>query len=118
MTPDELFADSPLGTAVFERVRACLGRLGPVDVQVSKRKVAFHRRRGFAYLMLPAATADEPEDEVVLSIALEWECDSPRFTEIVHPASSLWQHHLELRDVADLDEEVERWLQEAYEEAR
>lgn len=115
---DEFFAGSRLGSAVFERVQSVLTRLGPVDVRVSKSQVAFHRRRGFAYLWLPGAYLEHPGAEVVLSIALEWECDSPRFKEIAHPASRIWQHHLELRDVTDLDDEVERWLQEAYEEAR
>lgn len=118
MTPDEFLAGSPLATAVFDRMQTVLGRLGPVDVRVSKSQVAFHRRRGFAYLWLPGTYLRKPDAEVVLSIALEWECDSQRFKEVAHPAPRIWQHHLEIHDVADVDAEVERWLQEAYEEAR
>jgi hypothetical protein len=40
--------------------------------------------------------------------------ESPRFKEVVHPAPDIWMHHLEVRSLTDLDEEVAGWLREAF----
>jgi hypothetical protein len=55
-----------------------------------------------------------PQAEVVLSIAMDRELTSPRFKEVAHPSPRTWQHHLEIRDVADVDDEIKAWLREAY----
>ena len=54
---------------------------------------------------------------LVLSVALDRELTSPRFKEVAHPAPRIWQHHLEVSDVADVDEEVRGWLRTAYDAA-
>jgi hypothetical protein len=56
-------------------------------------------------------------DEVVLSIALRRHEASPRFKQVAHPAPHVWMHHMEIRDLAQLDDEVRAWLQEAFENA-
>jgi len=38
---------------------------------------------------------------------------SPRFKQVVHPTPKQWMHHLEVRNVAELDEQVGGWLREA-----
>jgi hypothetical protein len=43
--------------------------------------------------------------------------DSPRWKEIVEPAPGRFTHHLELYDVADVDDEVRGWLRQAWEAA-
>ena len=53
----------------------------------------------------------------VLSIALPFEITSDRFKEIAHPTPTVWMHHLELRDVSEVDEQVCGWLANAYEKA-
>jgi hypothetical protein len=40
---------------------------------------------------------------------------SPRWKEIVEPAPGRFTHHLELHSTADVDDEVQSWLQEAWE---
>jgi hypothetical protein len=105
------FADVPLGRTVYERVRELLDE--PYDVRVSKTQVAFRRRRGFAYIWLPDMHLKKPQADVVLSITLEREVRSPRFKEVVHPSNRIWMHHLEIQDVAELDDEVAGWLREA-----
>lgn len=82
-------------------------------MRVTKSQVAFRRRQGFAYLWRPGQyiASDVP---VVLSIALPHEIRSDRFNEVAHPSAHVWMHHLELRDVAEVDDEVRQWLAEAY----
>jgi len=114
MTPEDLFAGRPLALAVFERVRELLE---PVEVRVTASQVALWHRHGFAYVWAPGRYLAHPGAEVVLSIALEHELVSPRFKQVVHPAPKHWMHHLEVQDLADLDDEVAGWLREAAREA-
>jgi hypothetical protein len=86
---------------------------GPIEVRVSKSQVAFRRQRGFAYLWLPGRYLARPHAEVVLSIALGCHVESPRWKQVVEPTPGRWMHHLEIRDITDVDEEVVRWLREA-----
>ena len=111
--PDDFFAGRPNARAVFEEVRSILNNLGPVEVRTSKSHVAFRRQRGFAFLWLPGRYLSKPTAEVVLSIALGRHEHSARFKEVAHPGPSQWMHHMEIRDVADIDGEVVGGLREA-----
>jgi hypothetical protein len=102
---------------VFERVRALLERAGPVAVRASKSQIAFRRRRGFAWIWLPGRYLAHPAAEVVLSIALGRRDPSPRFKEVVQPSPRHWMHHLEVRSVDEVDDEVVGWLTEAADRA-
>lgn len=113
---EAFFAGRPLGRAVFEAVRDRLTAIGPVQVRVSRSQVAFRRRRGFAFLWLPGQYLAHPDAQVVLSIGLDHHDHSPRFKEVVHPAPGVWLHHLEIRGLTDVDDEVGAWLAEAAEE--
>ena len=86
---------------------------GPIEVRVSKSQVAFWRKRGFVYLWMPGQYLTHPGAEVVLSIALGRLVESARFKEVAHPTPAHWMHHLEIHDLADLDDEVAGWLREA-----
>ena len=112
-TPEEFFAGSPEGLALFREVAAAVAALDGATVRVSRSQIAFRRRTGFAYLWRPGRYVSS-EVPAVLSIALPRPLDSPRFKEVAHPASRVWMHHLELHDVADLDPEVRGWLAEAH----
>lgn len=114
MTPEEFFAESTIGRATYERLCGRMTNIGRFEVRVSKSQVALRRRRGFAYLWLPGRYLTHAQAEVVLSLALDHELDSVRFKEIAHPTSGVWQHHLEIHAVDDIDDEVEGWLREAY----
>jgi hypothetical protein len=115
MTPEDFFADHPIGLAVFQRVKTELLSLGRVDVRVTKSQVALRRDRGFAYLWLPGHHLRNPDAEVVLSIALGRKDGSSRWKEVVHPAKKHWMHHLEVNAPDEIDAEVVSWLREAAE---
>jgi hypothetical protein len=100
---------------VFETVEDMLSSCGDVEVHTTKSQISFKRRRGFAYIWLPGMYLARPQAEVVLSIVLDRKMASPRFNEVAHPSPGIWQHHLEVGDVADLDDEVRDWLRAAYE---
>lgn len=113
MTPEEHLAGSPLGLAVLGRLRDVLRAVPDVEVRASRSQVAFRRRRGFAWLWLPGLYLAHPDAEVVVSIALAREDDSPRWKQVAHPTAWHWIHHLEIGALEDVDEELAGWLLEA-----
>jgi hypothetical protein len=117
VTPEDFFADRPIGLGVFQKVKAELIELGRLEIRVTKSQVAFRRDRGFAYLWIPDRYLRSSDAEVVLSIALAREDASSRWKEVVHPTKKHWMHHLEVNDPDDVDEEVFRWLREAADRA-
>lgn len=116
-TAETFLAGHPFALAVHDRVIDIVQDFAPVDIRVSKSQVALRLRRAFAYLWLPGQYLSHPDAEVVLSIALGRHDDSPRWKEVAHPSPKHWIHHLEVRDLADIDDEVAGWLREAAERA-
>jgi|SRR5690606_21797431 len=116
-TPESHFQGFPQGLALFEAVKNAIMTIGKADVRVTKSQIAFHRRRGFAYVWRPGqyVKSDIP---AVLSIALPREVSSERFKSVAHPAKDVWMHHLELVRISQIDDDVQSWLTEAYENAR
>ena len=115
-TPSDVLGPGALGLATYDRLSTLLAGIGPSTVRLTKSQIAFRRRRGFAYLWAPPAWARNRAD-VVLSIALPQDVASARWKQIAHPSPGIWMHHLEIRDVADLDDEVVGWLHAAYDAA-
>jgi hypothetical protein len=113
MTVDEFFAGHPFARAVFDRVREVASELGEYELRVGKSQVAFRRARGFAYVWIPGRHLRNPDADVVLSIPLGRHVDSPRFKEVAHPSPKVWMHHLEVYDLAEIDDQVRGWLSEA-----
>jgi hypothetical protein len=113
----EFFDGHPVGLLVHDRVRALLTGVPGVETRVTRSQVAFRRRRGFAWLWLPGRYLGNPTAELVLSLALGRHEESARFKEVVHPSSRHWIHHLEVRAVEDVDDEVAAWLREAADRA-
>jgi hypothetical protein len=115
--PEDLLDGQPVAVSVYRRVRSCLVDLGPFEVRTTKSQIAFRRKRGFAYLWLPAQYLSQPDAEVVLSIALGRHDPSERFKEVAHPTARHWMHHLELHGPDEVDDEVVEWLHEAFQRA-
>jgi hypothetical protein len=109
-----LFDGAALALDVFRTVRRALEEIGDAEVRITKSQVAFRRRRGFAYLWMPSQWLDRAPDTVVLSIALDHELRSPRFKQVVEPVDGRWMHHLEVRSVDEIDDEVSGWLADAW----
>jgi hypothetical protein len=113
LDPEHLFTGEPGALSAYRAVKDMLEAIGPVEVRTTRSQVAFRRRRGFAFLWLPVAWARGSGVLVVLSIALPRQDGSPRWKQVVHPGRT-WMHHLEVRALDDLDEEVRAWLGEAF----
>lgn len=111
--PEDLFRGFPEGLAICQRVERAVSAMGEASMTVTKSQVAFRRRKGFAYVWRPGqyVSNDVP---AVLSIALPFELASERFKEVAHPSAKVWMHHIELREAAEVDEQLREWLALAY----
>jgi hypothetical protein len=107
-TLDEHFAGrEPAVVATFERLLAAAQKSGPVTVLPEKTRIAFQVRMSFAAFNLRKRWVD---GHVVLARRLE----SPRFRriDVISPRNQV--HVFRLHDPSEVDDEVARWLAEAY----
>lgn len=114
---EELLGDAPLAREVCDALAGLVDDLGPATVRVAKSQVAFRRRRAFCWVWLPGMYLSGPTADVVVSVALPHEGRSPRWKERLLLGGRHRMHHLEVHNLADVDDEVAGWLAEAYDAA-
>jgi len=97
----------PQVVATFEELLAAAEKSGPVTVVPEKTRIAFQVRMSFAAFTLRRRWVD---GHVVLARRLE----SPRFRriDVISPRNQV--HVFRLEKASEVDDEVERWLAEAY----
>ena len=117
MTLDDFFTGHPESREIFAALSAAIAALGPANLRVTKSQVAFRRARTFAWAWMPGLYLHGKTAPLVLSVALRRRDASPRWKEIVEPAPGRFMHHLALYSPAEIDGDVLRWLQEAWEQA-
>jgi len=117
VTLEEYFEGHEASRRLFEAVRDAVEAAGPADVRVTKSQVAFRRRTGFAFVWMPGMYLGTDDVPLVLTVGLRRRDDSPRWKQVVEPAPGRFTHHLELRELAEVDDEVRLWLREAGEQA-
>ena len=111
---DEFFAGQDESRPIFEAVRRAVEAIGPVKLRISKSQVSFRRRKAFAWVWMPGQYLRGNTAPLVLTLSLPGRNSSPRWKEIVEPRPGRFTHHLELYSLADIDDEVRGWLQEAW----
>jgi hypothetical protein len=117
MTPDEFFTGHTLAQTLFEAVQKAVEEFGTAEIRVSKSQIAFRRRRNFALAWMPGQYLKGKMAPLVLTVLLPCRDGSPRWKEVVEPYPGRFTHHLELHETAEVDEEVEKWLRQAWEAA-
>lgn len=117
MTLDEYFSGFVEARGIFDVFCAKVGAASLVELRVTKSQVAFRRRRGFAWMWIPGKYLRGCVAALVLTLAFQYRHPSPRWKEIVEPLPGRFVHHIELHPVVDIDDELCRWFQEAWEAA-
>ncbi len=117
MTADEFFAPYPESKTIFEALAAALASVGPCEMRATKSQVAFRRQRAFAWAWVPAMYLGGSRPPLVVSVALRRRDPSSRWKQVVEPSRGRFMHHMELDGVAAVDEELIRWLAEAWRDA-
>ena len=110
----DFFTGYEAARPIFDALRQAVEALGPVELRVGKSQVSFRRRIAFAWAWMPDRYLGPGHAPLVLSVALRHRDASPRWKEIVEPAPGRFMHHLELRAPDEIDDEVRRWIAEAY----
>ncbi len=111
---EQFFAGQDDAHRLFEIVKQTIDSIGEADMRVTKSQVAFLRRRQFAWVWMPGMYLRGKVPPLVLSVALPFVDASPRWKEVVEPHPGRFMHHLELRDVREIDDQVIHWLQIAW----
>jgi len=102
------FKDKPANVrAIFEKLLRLARRNGPVTVLPEKTRIAFHVRMSFAAFVIRKNWVD---GHVVLARRME----NPRFRRIETFSPRNHLHAFRFESVSDVDNEVSRWLSEAY----
>jgi hypothetical protein len=104
---DHFEGRDPEVVATFHALLAAAEKSGPVKVLPEKTRIAFQVRMSFAAFSLRRHWVD---GHVVLARRLE----NPRFRriDVISPRNQV--HVFRLQEPSEVDEEVERWLHEAY----
>ena len=114
MTLDDFFSGQEESRQLFEAARRAGDAIGPAELRVSQRQIAFRRRKAFAWVWIPGGYLHSKAAPLVLTLSLRSRDPSPRWKGIVEPAPGRFTHHMELYSVADIDREVGSWLRDAW----
>ena len=104
---DHFVGRDPQVIATFDALLAAAQKSGAVKVLPEKTRIAFQLRMSFAAFSMRRHWVD---GHVVLARRLE----SPRFRriDVISPRNQV--HVFRLQEPSEVDDEVERWLHEAY----
>lgn len=118
LTTDEVlfFNTAPDMLPVYEALLRHVQARHPVTTVVRKTQITLRNRHAFAMVSLPwRRVKGWPEEYLLVSFGLSYRKDSPRIVSSVQPYPNRWTHHVIITEVAQLDEELLAWLEEAYE---
>lgn len=113
---ESFFSKMPEVIPLYERIEEkILERFEDVSIEVKKTQITFKSKRGFVYVWLPIRKMkNRPEYYLVLSFGLEQRIESSRIAESVETYKNRWMHHLIIEKPEELNDELMRWIQEAY----
>lgn len=114
MNLHQFFEGRDRSRAVFEAVQSAVNSVGLTEVRVSRGQIGFRRDRPFAFAWIPDIYLGHTDIALVLTIALPYKSESPRWSQVVESSPNHFMHHLALRKPREVDAEVAEWLQEAW----
>lgn len=117
-TVEGFFRNNADSRQLFEAVLGQVERLGDATIRVSKSQIAFRRKKNFALVWAPGQyLKNRSTPPLVLTLSFQSRDPSPRWKEVTEIGARRFTHHLELYGKQQVDEEVFRWLQKAWDEA-
>lgn len=114
----QFFIKMPETRRIFEEVREKIfGHFGSdnIKMKIQKTQISFYEKKSFAYVWLPLhKMKNRPDVYIVLSFGLDHKIESLRIIESVESRKNRWMHHVIIKDSSDADDEIMRWLDQAY----
>ena len=88
-----------------------------VRIKVQKTQISFYNKHMFACVSFARVRKkkDCPENFIVVTSSLSHKLESPRVDIATEPYPNRWTHHLLISDVAEINEELMDWVEEAAE---
>ncbi len=113
---ESFFSKMPEVIPLYERIEEkILERFEDVSIEIRKTQITFKSKRGFMYVWLPIRRMkNRPVNYLVLSFGLDQRIESSRIAESVETYKNRWMHHLIIEKPEELNDELMRWIQEAY----
>jgi len=113
----EFFSKLPQALPLFQEFAAKVLEKHPdVRIRVQKSQITFSNKYQFAFVWLPVRKVkNRPVTYIVVTFGLSHRLDSPRILEAVQPYPNRWTHHLLIQSQSEIDSEVMKWIEEAYE---
>jgi hypothetical protein len=98
----------PNARQLYDRFAVLIANCGEYHVAPAKTRIAFLARVRFAGI------TQINEKVMTCSFALPYRLKSRRFLKVEEVAPGWWVHRLRVSDVAELDDQVQRWLKKSY----
>ena len=118
MSIDEMlfFERMPQMRPIYAALRDNLEKAHPgLGIRIGKTQISFRNRHVFAMASLPwRRVKGWPEQYLLVSFGLSYKKESPRIAQSVEAYPNRWTHHVILEKEEDLDAELLRWLEEAF----
>lgn len=114
MEPDRLL-DDPLVADVVEKIADHLG--ARAQMRAARTQVAWKRRRTFLLVWTARRWLGPSAAPVVITVVLPDPVDSPRWKQVNQVRPGQWNHHVEVQALTQVDDEVLRWIDLAWESA-
>ena len=111
------FESHPHAARLRDATIRAIAAAGPSTTRTTRSQISFRRRRGFAWIWAPQQYLGSRSAPVALALAFPRHVRSRRWKEVVEPRSGWFMHHLEVRRVSDVDQQVRRWIKAAWEAA-
>ena len=110
------FDGRPLELSLYQTLSARMEAAFPETlVKVQKSQISFYNKHLFAAASLPLRRRKGwPTECLLVTIGLPYRLTSPRVAVAVEPYPNRWTHHVPVAQEGEIDEELLRWLREAY----
>lgn len=122
LTADELifFDRYPDMLPIYQEAMDWLtGQYPDITVKIGKTSISLRNKYVFATVSLPwRKVKGWPERYILFSLGLSYQKISPRVRYAAEPYPNRWTHHIVLETVREFDDELKKWLEEAYEYAK
>ena len=98
----------PIARELYARFEQLIAACGEYDVAPAKTRIAFMGRVRFAGI------TSLSERGMTCTFSLPLPLEHERFAKVEEVAPGWWAHRLRITDIGELDEQVQKWLQESY----
>ena len=114
------FDKKPAAFPFYEAVRCyILSEFADVKMKVQKTQITFSNKHGFAFVSLPQRKVEgNPKAYLLLTLGLNRKLEHPRVYVATEPYPGRWTHHFVIQSENDIDDEIKKWIDEAYHYAK